>query len=139
MTDQLQLAIENILEIVTGDVSGIRAAPKYLPEAINVYPTLVCYAGSGYIEGGNPAGSMRGMHNIILELHIAGGDLPRTQADSMSYASSIPAALLNNPTLNSTVSTFGRITYIFGSMVYGKINTIGFRWTIEDVKIQEIL
>jgi hypothetical protein len=37
----LQDAIEKI-QSIAGAVSGIRAAPEYLPEQLNVFPFLVC-------------------------------------------------------------------------------------------------
>src|SRR5512139_3347037 len=127
----LQAAIAKIQDIA-GAVSGIRAAPEYLPETINIYPFLVCYAGSGSYEYA-PAGVMKGLHNIILELHIARKDLPRDTEKAMPYADSIPLAIFHDPTLGGTVSTFGRISYTFGGMQYGDQMTLGFRFTLEGV------
>jgi hypothetical protein len=130
----LQDAIAKIQSLV-GAVSGIRAAPEYLPESINIFPYAVCYAGSGSYDFA-PAGVMKGLHNIILEIHVARKDLPRDTEKVMDYADSIPLAIMHDPTLSATVSTIGRISYTFGGMQYGDQLTLGFRFTLENVKLQ---
>ena len=130
----LQDAIEKVQNLA-GAVSGIRAAPDYLPESLNIFPFLVCYAGTGSFEY-SPAGVMKGLHNIILELHVARHDLPRDTKSAMQYSDSIPKAIMADPTLGGTVSTIGRITYTFGGMQYGDQMTLGFRFTLEGVKLQ---
>jgi len=133
----LQDAIAKVQELA-GAVSGIRAAPEYLPESINIFPFLVCYAGSGSFEIA-PAGVMKGLHNIILELHVARQDLPRDTKNVMQYSDSIPQAIMADPTLGGTVSTIGSISYTFGGMQYGTQQTLGFRFTIQSVKLQTVI
>lgn len=130
----LQDAIAKVQEIA-GAVDGIRAAPEYVPEEINVFPFLVCYAGNGSYDFA-PAGVMKGLHNIILELHVARKDLPRDVEKAMKYADNIPLAIMDDPTLGGTVSTIGVITYTFGMLGYGTTETIGFRFMIQNVKVQ---
>lgn len=130
----LQDAIAKVQDIA-GAVSGIRAHPEYLPESINKFPFLVCYAGSGSFEIG-PSGVMKGLHNIILELHVSRQNLPQDAKNVMQYSDSIPLALMADPTLGATVSTIGRISYTFGGMQYADQLTLGFRFTLEGVKLQ---
>jgi hypothetical protein len=129
----LQDAIARIQTLVAA-VDGIRASPQYLPEAINIFPYSVCYAGNGSYDFG-PSGVMKGLHNIILEIHVARKDLPRDTEKVMDYADSIPLAIMHDPTLGATVSTIGPITYTFGGMQYGDQLTLGFRFTISNVKL----
>jgi hypothetical protein len=92
-------------------------------------------AGSGSYDYG-PSGVMKGLHNIILELHVARKNLPKDVESAMQYSDSIPKAIMTYPTLSGTVSTIGRITYTFGGMQYGDQMTVGFRFTLEGVKLQ---
>lgn len=122
-------------------LTGIRGAPANPPDQINAFPFIVTYARSGVIEAG-PVALRRGLHNIVIELHVARRDLARDVAAAMEYADTVPNALLatlsySGDRFNNTVSTFERITYTFGPMQWGGIDTIGFRWTLENVKIQD--
>jgi hypothetical protein len=130
----LQDAIAQV-QALAGAVDGIRAAPEYLPEALNIFPFLVCYAGNGSYEYG-PSGVMKGLHSIILELHVARVNLPLDVKNAMHYSDSIPLAIMADPTLGGTVSTIGRISYTFGGMQYGTQLTLGFKFVIENVKLQ---
>lgn len=129
----LQSAIAGAQTIV-GAISGIRSAPAYPPEELSVFPFAVAYSGGGTWEFG-PAGDKKGLHNIIVELHVQRKDLARDVTAAMAYSDSIPNALMLDTTLGGNASTFGRITYVFGPLGYGGIDTIGFRFTIEAVKI----
>lgn len=132
------MALQDVISEIqntAGAVDGIRAAPDYIPESLNIFPFLVCYAGTGSFEI-SPTGVMKGLHSIILELHVARRDLSRDVKNAMQYSDSIPLALMHDPTIGGTVSTFGRISYTFGGMQYGDQLTLGFRFTIENVKLQ---
>lgn len=122
-------------------LEGIRAAPDYAPEQLNVFPFCVVYPGSGEFVSDVPGG-MRGLHSITIELHVARKDLPRDIAKAMPYVESIPNALLKTiatqggDRFGGTISTFARITYEFGPLDWGGTQTIGWRFRIEGVKIQ---
>jgi hypothetical protein len=122
--------------ITTATVTGIKYAPAYPPENISDYfPFLV-----GYTEGGEwsaiTSNFKQVLCNIVLELHIGRkGDLPHEVEKAMSYADSIPEALIADQTLNGKVSHFERIIYSFGVLNYGETDTIGFKFILEGVKI----
>ena len=129
----LQDAIEQVQVIMTA-VTGIRSAPELPPEQINQFPFAVAFPGEGEftIEMG---ALMDGIHSIILELHIARKDLPRDVDKAGAYVDSIPKALWSNPTLNGRIRWFKRISYKFGPLGWGNMDTLGIRFTIHEVEI----
>ncbi len=120
-------------------LSGIRAAPDEIPERVNVFPFVITRPGTGTWEFG-AAGDKKGLHNIVIELHVARKDLPRDIATALPYCESIPNLLmyklLNDNKWNGTVDTIGSIGYRF--MVWDwspELKTIGFEFTVNGVKI----
>lgn len=135
----LQAAIDEI-QAQVATVSGIRAAPDEPPEAINAFPFAVCYASSGRYSIG-PPDVMHGMHSIILEVHVARVDLARDVGRAMGYAKSIPNRVfyaLKAGTLPA-LETIGAIRYEFGAMMYAGQKTLGFRFTLENVKTDDLI
>ncbi len=130
----LQDAIAAV-QVLVKTISGIREAPAYPPEQLELFPYAVAYSGGGVWEFG-PAGDKKGLHNIVVELHIQRKALARDVSAAMAYSDSIPNILMKNPTLSGTVNTFQSISYTFGPLGYGGIETIGFKFTISNVKMQ---
>ena len=123
------------IQAIVGAVSGIKGAPDYPPESLGVYPMAVCYPGDGDVEI-KVAGEMQGLHNIVLEVHAARKNL-KTDVDALiGFGDTIPAALLADTTLDGAVDTFGGMSYRFGGMSYNGMDTIGWRFTLRNVKIR---
>ena len=116
-------------------ISGIKRAPFYAPENINEYPFVVAYMGGGVIEF-DVALATAGRHAIILEFHVARKDLPNDIQNAAPYVESIPAAIMTDPTMGGTVELFENITYEFAPMRWDAVDTIGFRFTINGIKIR---
>lgn len=124
-------AIKEIQDIV-GAISGIQQAPDEPPEQMNVFPFAVCYAASGEYIWHHKA-SMRGNHNIHLEIHLARKDLPYDVKAAMAYCQNIPLALFNATKFGVTltaVKNIDRIEYTLGPLGWGGTATIGFRFVI---------
>lgn len=133
----LQSAIDAIQDIML-TISAIREAPDEPPEAINVYPFAVCFAGSGEWHQ-EPAGMKKGLHTITLQVHWARKDLPRDIQKAMALVETIPNEIMDDPTLATTVDTIiDPITYTFGALSWGGVDTIGFDFKIR-VKIQSAI
>lgn len=132
----LQSALEEIMRIVAG-VPGIQKAPALPPESLGVFPYAVGYPGSGELDNA-PPDVMTGLHDVVLEVHVARKDLPADAARVLPYADAVPAALylaLRDGHFRS-LQTFRTITYQFGGMAYNGIQTLGYRFTLQGVKIQ---
>ncbi len=124
-------------------LSGIRAAPDEMPERVNVFPFVIARPGDGTWEFGAD-GTKKGLHNIVVELHVARKDLPRDIATALPYCDSVPNLLmnklLNDNKWNGTIDTFRDITYRFTVWEWSpELKTIGFEFTIHDVKVQSTI
>ena len=131
----LQTAIADVQGTI-GAITGIRAAPDYPPEDSTVYPFVVAYAGAGEFRTGEPAGALKYLGSIIVDLHVARKDLPRDAEKAMTYHTSIPNDILEDKTLGGTADTCGPVSCSgLIAMSYGGQETLGLRFTIENVKI----
>jgi hypothetical protein len=120
-----------------GGLTGIQLAPTEPPEKIGDFPFVAGYPSDGeWIE--TPAGLKTGLHNVIIELHVARKDLPFDYALAIPYVDSIPNVLMSNLTSKwaGTISTFDRITYRWGEMEWGSQKTLGLQFIVQGVKIQ---
>ena len=131
----LQQAIDAIQDLM-GALTGMRSAPDEPPEDMSVFPFCVAYASDGTWGGFGGAGGKKGLHTIIVEVHIQRSDLPRDVAAAMAYSESVANALIGDPTLAGTVDTIvGDITYTFGGLGWAQApgslpNTIGWRFQL---------
>ena len=133
----LQAAIDAIQDLML-TISAIREAPDEPPDTINVYPFAVCFASSGAWTPQSAAWK-KGLHTITLQVHWARKDLARDVTKAMALVETIPNLLCNNPTLAGTVDTIVYpLTYTFGALSWGGVDTIGFDFKIP-VKIQSAL
>lgn len=127
-------------------LSGIRAAPAKPPEKLDPLPMAVTYAREGVWEFG-AAGVKRGLHVIVVDIHVARKDLPKDVDAAMNFSDSVPNLLMlknqNDRTAsggwNGTISTFERITYFFGPMKWADLDTLGFRFRVEGVKVESAI
>jgi hypothetical protein len=120
-------------------VTGIKAAPSVPPEQLSgEFPFSVAYPGEGnWTEA--VAGLKQILAAIVVEIHFQRGDLPSDVTAALGYGDSIPNALfkkLGTDKFGGTISAFSNIRYTFGSMDWGSIKTIGWRFFLEGVKIQ---
>lgn len=127
-------AVKGLAAIVRA-VSGVRAAPDYPPDQMSEYPFAVTMARAGRFDFG-VAGESKGLHDLVVQLHIARKDLPVDVQAAMGYSDSVPLAIMGDVTLGGNVSTFQRISYEFGEMEYAGVQTVGFRWVIEGCKLR---
>lgn len=136
----LQNAIEAIQDAAL-TVSGIRAAPDYAPNNMSHYPFVVAYPDSGVYTGDTGAGTIRGIHNVKVELHVSANDMPQALKQIDKYVEAIPKKIMDDPTLSGTVSTIGGddvepIVYQYAAFEYAGVKTIGIEFTIQNIKIR---
>jgi len=135
-TDLYKACKEIVDEIQT--ISSIRSAPEDPPDKPALFPFVVTYPESGTYRQG-PARVMTGLHNILIELHVARKDLPRDYATIMNLIDVIPYEL--NLLLNdggfSTIQTWDNIEYVLGTLMWNGVETLGVRYTMTEVKIHK--
>jgi len=137
-TSNLQAIIESVIDIVTADHTNIKLAPDFMPESPTVFPFLAVFSDDGVWEFGVP-GEKRGLHNIVVEIHISRKDLPIDLEQVMSFSDSIPNSIMSDPTLGGTCSTFTELSYSIVPMNWGNVQTLGFRFIIRNVKHQSTI
>jgi hypothetical protein len=114
-------------------LGGIKTAPDSPTEDVGVYPFAVCYPRTGYGQGGTP-GVLKGFHRFFVEIHCSRTLLPQAIEQAEKYIEPFLLALLNDPTLDDTVSNIvvgsDSLTYDFGRLEWAGIETIGIRFTV---------
>lgn len=141
------MAIQDVIARMKVDIeaiTGIKGADEYLPESLpTVENWVVMYPGETEFIPGLPAGYMTAMYNVIIELHTPRNILQHAHKRLMPFYDDIPIKLFNDlldTKLNNTVSTFGNVTSTgLVSMSYAGIDTIGFRYTVRDIKLQTVI
>lgn len=139
MADTLQnvcVQVANYLSALT----GVRAAPSYAPDKLDPFPFAVVYPGAGVWEFGATPGEKKGLCTIIVEMHVARKDLPKDLEKAMSFGDSVPNLLMskmvNDNKWNGKIDTFQDITYTFGALGWNGMPTIGYRWTVNGIKLR---
>lgn len=135
----LQQVIDQIQTQVRA-VTGIRKAPDEPPEQLNYFPFAVCYARTGELRIG-PPDLLHGVHEIWLEIHVARKDLARDVTAVMPYGDSVPDAIFGAYADGTftTMDAMGNIAYSFGPMAWGGVDTIGWRFRLQGVKVQNAI
>lgn len=122
------------------NITGIKGADEYLPEALPTTENwVVIYPGSTTFIGGQPAGCMTSLYSVVIEIHTPRNNLPQAIKKVMPYYDDIPNALFDelfDTKFTSTVDTFESIDCTgLISMSYAGVETVGFRYTVKNVKI----
>jgi hypothetical protein len=140
---------QDAIDEITADLRalpGIRAAPEEPPDSINAFPFIVVYDGGGGIWSSYTPSAKQWLGSIVVELHVGRKDLPHDFQNAQIWSEVIPNALLkqvatsSGDRFNSTVDAIGNITVsVFGALGWGDIDTFGYRWTINNVKIQSTI
>lgn len=141
MSKSLTSALTQLQKII-GEIDGIRSAPDSPPERAAAFPFVVVYPRSGSFE---PEGAytatdtaIRGLHTLVLQLHVARRDLPRAYEQALPYGELIKNTIFKqvNFRLSDTVDhVVDAITYEFGGLTYAEVDTLGYSFSIT-VKIR---
>ena len=134
----IQAAIAYIQGLAEG-LTGIRQAPDFPPEQMNVFPFAVCYPSVGEFRAG-PIGLMKGCIAWSLRFTWRGRIYRATWRRRCHSENCWPRPCLTilpwaEP---STQCADEGITYTFGALAWGGQETVGWRLTIP-VKIQTVL
>lgn len=131
----LQAAIRDVQGTIRA-IAGIYAAPEYPPDDTTNFPFVVAYAGEGEFRTGEPQGLMKYLGSIIVDLHVARKNLALDVERAMTYHEQIPNDILEDTTLGGNADTCGPVVCSgIIAMTYGGTETLGLRFTIQNVKI----
>ena len=127
-----------LLEIVREikNVRDIRRVPDTPPESNDQFPFVVVYPASGVFQK-ESAGWSIALHNINIELHVARKDLPRDFTKIVTLYDRLPNQLesgLENSRFTA-ITTWGNISYEFGTLQWAGVETLGVVYTMNQVKL----
>lgn len=119
------------------EVSGVKNAPNEPPENTENFPFVAVFPGTGEIEA-LARGDKKGLHNIDIELHVKRKDLPIDMRVATPFIDKIADQILSDRQNNNYthINTFGAITYEFAPLAWGATQTLGYRVTVNNVKLR---
>jgi len=126
--------------VVVDSVSGIRTATSEPRETQNIDPFAVVFMFSGSFEVG-PIGTRKSLSTIAVDVLKVRRDLPRDIATLNPFLDSVPTALISEVSdggdrFGNTIQTFGGIkVQLLPNVDYAGVQMIGYRFTMENVKI----
>ena len=120
------------VQVLAGQLAGIKQAPTSPPEQTSMFPFAVSYARTG-TETPQSDGWSVSLHTLVCELHCQRTVLGLAVAQALPMYEAFAVAVLADPKLAGTVQTVNQLRYTFGQLEYGGVQTIGFRIEI-DVK-----
>ncbi len=142
MASKLNTAIEEIAALIRAE--GGLTVPTYPTEDASnkafvvIYPSFVDFKW-------NTAEDVRAIYSINVEIHYQLKDWATAIEQVIRFSESIPKAIYNGIQNNNytTIQTIANITGSFGQMEWGNDQniapTVGWRWTLEGVKILDNL
>lgn len=115
----------------------IQRAPNVPPDQVSVYPFVVAYPQSGTAKVA-PVDMITTLHNMVLELHGTRKDLPRDLQRIYQAVQSIPDSIYQGHVDGdyTAFETWQDITGQLLPMNYNGVDTLGMRYTINQLKIQ---
>lgn len=134
----VQAAIER-LQVHAGNCTGVKAAPADPPDNLSAFPFAITYLERGQLLAESSA-SGRDLHTIITEFHVNRTLLPAAIRTAIAFIEEFGDLLRNDPTLDGSCDTIPmnaaeNVSYEFGRLEYGSIQTLGIRFRIP-VKIR---
>ena len=82
------------VQVYMGNHPGIRAAPRYPPGKLAIFPISVAYPGESEVHGG-PMGVINGLYTVVIELHQQRTDLEKDVEILTDYSESVPKLLFD--------------------------------------------
>jgi len=114
-------------------VTGIKTAPDY--PGPGVFPMVITHLGTGEIIPGDPAGSVKSLDNIVIELHVADQGLTAAFTTLETLHPLVLAKLTADVTLTSTVQTYESISYATTRSEWDGAPTLVRIYTLNNCKI----
>ena len=119
------------IQALVANVSGIREAPSTPPENMHDFPFAVCIPLRGDWNRESYGTCTTKHHTFRLTVHVARASLPHDYTAIIGYGDTVPAALLADQTLTSTVDTVDALRWELGAVEYGDAQTLAWTFDID--------
>ncbi len=129
------------VQIYMATLPDIRSAPANPPESVNAFPFVVTLPHAGNWESQSAAWK-RGLHAIVIDVHVARKDAPRDYQKFVPFVELVPNLLFNKLFLDKwsgLIDTFRSIAYTTTTFDYAGTETVGLRFTVNDIKMQSAI
>ena len=144
MANEIVTAISEIATVLR-TVTALKNVQQYPPEQMNYDLYAVIYPNSGSVDVA-PTGTRETLHNINIDVLRQRTDLARDMTALYPLIDSIPNALMLQVSydsdgtpgsqFNDSIETFGNLSYSLIQSDYGGTPVIGYRFIMEETKIQ---
>lgn len=128
------------IQVLMRELPGVRAAPNEPPDQLTAFPFVVCYVDTGVFRVNTPE-DLRGLHNLIIEIHVAYQSLPVAYAQAIRFIEAVPRKLMEGLRDNRlpSLDTFGEISYTFRALAWGGVATLGCQFVIQNTKVRIVV
>lgn len=130
----LQEVVEGVQDLM-GAISGVRAAPDVAPDKLGVFPFVVTYPRRGEWRG-DAFEDLTARHELAVELHVGRADLFTGAEIALGIGDVMAKDLLRFPMLGGAASNVERLQYEFGGMEWNGVPTVGFRFTLDGLRMR---
>ena len=144
MANEIVTAINEIAKVLK-TVNALKSVQEYPPEQMNYDLYAVVYPNSGAVDI-SPTGTRETLHNINIDVLRQRTDLARDMTALYPLIDSVPHALMLEVSydsdgtagsqFNDSIETFGNLSYSLIQSDYGGTPVIGYRFIMEETKIQ---
>ena len=128
--------VVDAVQDAVGAVSGIKGAPDYPTEQAPDFPFVTTYPGKLAAIDGSPE-QFSAAWDVTVEFHLARKDLPTEVKKSLEFSELLLNAIF--AALKVGQVAHKGIEGEFTEMVWGDVQTIGYRFTLRSVKVHTAL
>lgn len=134
-------AVEEVQTAIRTYVPGVQQVPETIADNAAAWPFVIAYPASGNSSWRSQTHRIENF-TLIVELHITAmqEETAVNMQEAMSYHETVPAAIKTAEIAGelSNVDSLGNMDWTFGAMDIGGVDTIGFRWNINNVIIHQV-
>lgn len=124
-------AVQAIQDLVI-TVSGIKTAPDY--PGSGPLPMVITHLGTGEVIPGEPAGAVKSLDNIVVELHVADQGLTAAFTVLETLHPLVLAKFTADVTFGNTIQTYESISYATTRTEWDGAPTLARIYTLNNCK-----
>ena len=116
-------------------LTGIKEAPAYAKDDMNMYPFAVVYPATGELALQSYNWG-KAFHTLAIEIHFNPAVVKLALKQAYPFVEAVQDLFIADPQISNTVSTVQSLTYVFTDLVWSGQFSIGYRFLLT-VKLQE--